>query len=130
MTSDRSQRIEITTWRVYVRPLPMGYHVLAERLWPRGVRKADLSLDAWPKDLTPSTPLRQWFAHDPERWNEFRSRYLAELATRKEAALTLLAEAAGAPVILLYAAHDQEHNGALVLRDFLRAFAGSDPGSA
>ena len=128
MTSDRSQHIEITTWRVYARPLPIGgYHVLAERLWPRGVRKADLSLDAWPKDLTPSTALRQWFAHDPERWDEFHSRYLAELATQKEAALTLLAEAAGAPIILLYAAHDQEHNGALVLRDFLQTLTAPTP---
>lgn len=129
MTSDRSQHIEITTWRVYARPLPIGYHVLAERLWPRGVRKADLSLDAWPKDLTPSTALRQWFAHDPERWDEFRSHYLAELATQKENALTLLAEAAGAPIILLYAAHDQEHNGALVLCDFLQTLTAPTPGA-
>jgi uncharacterized protein YeaO (DUF488 family) len=128
MTLDRSQHIEITTWRVYARPLRIGYHVLAERLWPRGVRKADLSLDAWPKDLTPSTALRQWFAHDPERWDEFRRRYLAELATQKENALTLLAEAAGAPIILLYAAHDQEHNGALVLCDFLREIASRGAG--
>lgn len=128
MASNLSQHTGITTWRVYERPLPTGYHVLAERLWPRGMRRADLSLDAWPKDLTPSTALRQWFAHDPERWDEFRSRYLTELAAQKEAALTLLAEAAGAPIILLYAAHDQEHNGALVLHDFLGALVRSDSG--
>ena len=128
MASNLSQHTGITAWRVYERPLPTGYHVLAERLWPRGMRRADLSLDAWPKDLTPSTALRQWFAHDPERWDEFRSRYLTELAAQKEAALTLLAEATGAPIILLYAAHDQEHNGALVLHDFLGALVRSDPG--
>ncbi|AEM48191.1 protein of unknown function DUF488 [Acidithiobacillus ferrivorans SS3] len=127
MTPDCPLHIEITTWRVYERPLPTGYHVLAERLWPRGVRKADLALDAWPKDLTPSTALRQWFAHDPEHWDEFRSRYLAELATQKAGALTLLAAAAGTPIILLYAAHDQEHNGALVLRDFLQTLAEPTP---
>jgi len=127
MTPDHAQRITITTWRVYAHPLPAGYHVLAERLWPRGLRKADLPLDAWPKDLTPSTALRQWFAHDPVRWDEFRKRYLAELAEQQETARALLTQAAASPLILLYAAHDQEHNGALVLRDFLQALVKSPP---
>ena len=127
MTPDHAQRIAITTWRVYAHPLPPGYHVLAERLWPRGLRKADLPLDAWPKDLTPSTALRQWFAHDPVRWEEFRKRYLAELAEQQETARALLTQAAGSPLILLYAAHDQEHNGALVLRDFLQSLVKSPP---
>ncbi|MBE7567732.1 MULTISPECIES: DUF488 domain-containing protein [Acidithiobacillus] len=115
----RSQSPEIITWRVYERPLPAGYHVLAERLWPRGVRKEDLPLDDWPKELTPSTALRQWFGHVEDRWTEFRERYLKELAEHQEEACRLLDNAEGRPVILLYAAHDKIHNGAVVLREFL-----------
>ncbi|QFX95885.1 hypothetical protein GCD22_01567 [Acidithiobacillus thiooxidans ATCC 19377] len=93
--------------------------MLAERLWPRGVRKEDLPLDNWPKELTPSTALRQWFGHVEDRWTEFRERYLNELAEHQEEACRLLDNAEGRPVILLYAAHDKIHNGAVVLREFL-----------
>ncbi len=71
--------MKIRTWRVYEHPIPPGYRVLAERLWPRGISKADLALDDWPKELAPSPELRQWFAHDPARWEEFRQRYWQEL---------------------------------------------------
>ncbi|MBU2753441.1 DUF488 family protein [Acidithiobacillus sp. CV18-2] len=111
---------KIETRRVYECPLPSGYRVLAERLWPRGLRKSDLDLAAWPKDLAPSTELRQWFGHDPERWEEFRQRYWEELQSHRDIARQLLEDAKSQPILLLYAAHDQEHNGALVLRDFLR----------
>ncbi|WP_414041375.1 DUF488 domain-containing protein [Acidithiobacillus sp. M4-SHS-6] len=116
---DKQQLIEIIPWRVYEHPLPPGFRVLAERLWPRGVRKEDLPLDAWPKMLTPSTELRQWFHHDVTLWDEFRQRYLQELAQQSIEAEHLLDLAEGKPLILLYAAQDKLHNGALVLKAFL-----------
>ncbi|WP_308387956.1 DUF488 family protein [Acidithiobacillus sp. AMEEHan] len=115
----------ISTWRVYDRPFPPGYRVLAERLWPRGVRKSDLALDAWPKDLAPSTELRQWFGHDPARWEDFRRRYWSELSGHQEAAVQLLVAAQQGPLLLLYAAHDPEHNAALVLQEFLEQLQSS-----
>jgi len=114
------QSWEIRPWRVYDRPYPEGYRVLVERLWPRGLRKADLALDYWAKDLAPSTALRLWFHHEPARWTEFRERYLKELQQQPEAVSALISQAQGAPLLLLYAARDSEHNGALVLADYLR----------
>ena len=99
-----------------------GYRVLVERLWPRGVRKEALELDAWLKDLSPSDALRRWFNHDPERWPEFALRYRAEL--REEPAATavreLAARARRKTLTLIYAAKDEEHNSALVLREVLQ----------
>ena len=90
-----------------------------ERLWPRGVRRDDLVIDGWCKDAAPSTELRQWFGHDPEKWPEFRTRYLAELRRHPEAAASLLAAARAGTLTLVYGAHDTEHNAAVVLRDYL-----------
>jgi uncharacterized protein YeaO (DUF488 family) len=99
-----------------------GWRVLVERLWPRGVRKEELAVGAWLKDLAPSTELRKWFGHDPERWPEFERRYRREL--ERPAAAALVAElahrAAEGPVTLVYAARDTEHNSAVVLRDAMR----------
>ena len=95
-----------------------GERVLVERLWPRGVRKADLQLTEWLKVLAPSDTLRRWFHQDPDRWNEFARRYRKELE-EKEAACVLehLGERASRGTItLIYAARDQEHNSAIVLR--------------
>lgn len=96
-----------------------GQRFLVERLWPRGVRKADLRLDGWLKDAAPSPALRTWFGHDPAKWTEFRRRYFAELK-RHEAALAPLRDALRAgPVTLVYGSRDTEHNAAVALRDFL-----------
>ncbi len=96
-----------------------GYRVLVDRLWPRGIRKEALRVDLWAKDLAPSTPLRRWFGHDPARFREFARRYHTEL--RAGPARALLAEltrrAARGAVTLVYGARDEEHNGAVVLRD-------------
>ena len=112
----------IQTKRVYEDPAPDdGHRVLVDRLWPRGVSKERAHLDAWLRDLAPSTELRRWFGHDPERWAEFQKRYHKELATpERQAALQTLADfAAEGSLTLLYAARDTEHNEALVLAGVL-----------
>lgn len=96
-----------------------GRRVLVERLWPRGVTKERLRLDAWAKDVAPSAELRRWFGHDPKRWPEFRRRYFAELREHSAAWQPLLADARRRRVTFVYAAHDTEHNGALALKAFL-----------
>ncbi|MBP7001849.1 MAG: DUF488 family protein [Amaricoccus sp.] len=93
--------------------------MLVDRLWPRGVAKARLGMDEWAKDVAPSDALRRWFGHDPARWDEFRRRYLAEIAASPGPFDALLARAEAGPATLLYAAHDLEHNNAVVLRDAL-----------
>lgn len=105
--------------RVYEHPLAdHGRKVLVDRIWPRGVRKADLADVLWLKDAAPSAELRKWFAHDPARWPEFRRRYFAELdANPAVARLRALAEAG--PLTLLYSARDEVHNQAAALRDYL-----------
>lgn len=118
----------IRTRRAYEAPSPDdGFRVLVDRLWPRGVRKEDLPLDLWAKDLAPSPGLRTWFGHDPARFAEFTRRYRAEL--RAAPARPLLAElgwrAAAGPVTLVYGARDAEHNGAVVLREVLERAAAS-----
>lgn len=97
----------------------LGCRILVDRLWPRGVSKASLRLDYWLKELAPSTELRKWFNHDPDRWPEFQKRYKAELAKNKEELEQLATIAAAKRVTLLYGAHDAEHNQAIVLRDVL-----------
>ncbi|MBP7242182.1 DUF488 domain-containing protein [Amaricoccus sp.] len=93
-----------------------GARVLVDRIWPRGIARARLDIDEWVKDLAPSDDLRRWFGHDPARWSEFRRRYLAELAANPAPFEALLARARSGPLTLLYAARDQEHNNAVVLR--------------
>jgi len=101
--------------RVYEPASPKdGRRVLVDRLWPRGVSKAKARLDAWLKDVAPSTELRQWFGHRPERWAEFRRRYLAELRGNP-AVGTLREMAVSGPLTLLYGAKDADHNDAVVL---------------
>jgi len=95
-----------------------GVRVLVDRLWPRGVRKSDLAIAQWAKEVAPSTELRQWFGHDPDKWGEFRRRYRAELS--HNALLSeLKAIAKKGRLTLIYAARDEEHNEAVVLRDIL-----------
>ena len=96
-----------------------GYRVLVDRLWPRGLKKHELQLDLWAKELAPSTELRKWFGHRADRWNEFKRRYREELRSRPEAMDNLLKVAARRRIALLYAARDEEHNHALVLQQFL-----------
>ena len=106
--------------RVYEPAAPEdGVRVLVDRLWPRGLRKADAAIDHWMKNIAPSTELRQWFGHDPERWPEFRRRYTRELQQQATAVDELRELARGGRVTLVFAAHDEAHNDAVVLRDAL-----------
>lgn len=97
-----------------------GRRILVERLWPRGMKKEALAAHAWMKEVAPSTQLRKWFGHRPERWQEFRRRYRAELNANPAAWKPILEAARTGTVTLLYSAHDTVHNGAVVLREYLQ----------
>jgi uncharacterized protein YeaO (DUF488 family) len=96
-----------------------GTRVLVDRLWPRGVSKVDAVLDQWMKEIAPSTELRKWFGHDPDRWEEFCRRYSEELHQNAELLSQLRSLARQSPVTLVYSAHDEVHNDAIVLRDVI-----------
>jgi uncharacterized protein YeaO (DUF488 family) len=101
-----------------------GIRLLVERPWPRGIAKADLNVDEWLKEAGPSTELRKWFGHDPDKWTEFRRRYFRELDSRPEAWEPIVSAARrGGPVTLVYSSHDTQHNNAVALRDYLHAKA-------
>jgi uncharacterized protein YeaO (DUF488 family) len=97
-----------------------GYRVLIDRLWPRGVSRERARLDAWRKELAPSAELRQWFGHVPERFEEFRRRYIEELRDRRAELAQLRRHARSGTLTLVYAAHDSEHNDAVVLAQVLK----------
>jgi uncharacterized protein YeaO (DUF488 family) len=101
-----------------------GTRILVDRLWPRGVSKANAAIDQWDKSIAPSTMLRNWFGHDPARWQEFRRRYANEIHRHREQLDELRARAKSGRITLVFAAHDQIHNHAIVLRDILLGRAG------
>jgi uncharacterized protein YeaO (DUF488 family) len=106
--------------RAYDHPVAKdGTRILVDRLWPRGVRKAIAAIDLWVKDISPSTGLRKWFKHNPSRWQEFRRRYVAEIYEHSDLLAELRALARKGPITLVYSAHDEIHNDAVVLRDIL-----------
>jgi len=96
-----------------------GTRILIDRLWPRGMTKEKAAIDDWFKDIAPSTALRQWFGHDPARWPEFRRRYAGEVRQNLESFDKLRARARQGPITLVFSAHDEAHNDAVVLRDLL-----------
>jgi uncharacterized protein YeaO (DUF488 family) len=96
-----------------------GTRVLVDRLWPRGVKKTDAKIDEWMKDIAPSTALRKWFGHDPARWPEFQERYAAEVYRHPEQLERLRTLAREGPLTLVFSAHDEAHNDAVVLRDLI-----------
>lgn len=108
--------------RVYEAPATTdGFRILIDRLWPRGLSKAKAHLDIWLKDISPSTPLRKWFGHDPKKWREFLKKYKIELKDHKDTILLLkhlIKEKK--QVTLLYAAHDTEFNNAVALKKLLK----------
>jgi uncharacterized protein YeaO (DUF488 family) len=110
--------------RVYERAEPSdGFRVLADRLWPRGISKEEAHVDEWLKDIAPSTELRKWFGHDPEKWPVFQRRYRAELTAKTGSLENLLADAAGRDITLIYASREQKYNNVTVLKEVLKELA-------
>lgn len=111
---------DIRLKRAYEKPAPDdGVRILVERLWPRGLTKERASIDFWMKDISPSPELRRWYGHDIAKWPEFQKRYLAELRANKNAVDELRQKCKGQTVTFVYAASDEQHNSALVLKKFL-----------
>ncbi len=98
-----------------------GARVLVDRVWPRGLKKEDLEVEEWMRDLAPSASLRKWFAHDPARWDEFRRRYFAELDERPEAWRKLMEKARKGRLTLVYGAREERYNNAVALKQYLEA---------
>lgn len=116
----RVDKTDVQLKRAYDSPSAHdGLRILVDRIWPRGVRKAQARIDLWLKDIAPSTALRQWFGHDPARWSVFRRRYRAELKRQPEAVAQLQALARKGRITLVFGARDERHNQAVVLNDLL-----------
>ena len=112
----------IQTKRVYNPPAAAdGLRILIDRLWPRGLTKKEAAIDEWMKDIAPSTELRRWFAHDPEKWREFQRRYREELKEKSDLIRDITDRAASRKVTLVYGARDEVHNDAAVLASIVRA---------
>lgn len=110
--------MKIRIKRVYEQPDKHdGRRILVDRLWPRGLTKEKASIDLWLKDIAPSTALRKWFGHDPDKWEAFKERYLAELKNNSEQIRLLKQELDKGDVTLVYGAKDKEHNEAVVIQE-------------
>lgn len=106
--------------RAYEEPAKQdGLRILVERLWPRGVSKEKAAVDLWLKDLAPSTELRKWFNHEPEKWNEFRKRYWSELSEKGDLLTLLKHRTTEGNVTFVFAASDEERNSAVALKEYL-----------
>jgi len=106
--------------RIYDPPDPDdGARYLVERLWPRGMKRESVQIDGWLKEVAPSPQLRIWFSHDPNKWEEFRRRYFAELDANPSAWKSLVDEAKRGNITLLFSARDSQHNNAVALKDYL-----------
>jgi len=113
-------RVEVR--RVYDEPGGAdGIRILVDRLWPRGLSKQRARVDLWLKDIAPSTELRKWFSHDPNKWSEFQARYRHELRSKVDLLDVLKEKAAQGPITLLYGAKDEAHNEAVVLQSVLQS---------
>ncbi len=116
------RRRPIKLKRVYEKPSPAdGLRVLVDRRWPRGLSQHDAAADLWLREAAPSSALRRWYGHDPRRWRQFRQKYREELAKRPDVLHTLDDLRRRTPVTLLFAARDEAHNNAVVLREVLSA---------
>ena len=112
--------MSINLKRAYDEPATSdGYRILVDRIWPRGIVKGELQVDAWLKDLAPSAGLRKWFGHDPTKWDAFKERYARELEQHSDALEQLVARAKAGRVTLVFATKDTEHNNAVALKEQL-----------
>jgi uncharacterized protein YeaO (DUF488 family) len=119
--------MDVQLKRAYESASPVdGYRVLIDRLWPRGVRRDEARLDEWARELAPSADLRRWFGHEPERYEEFRTRYREELAAHEEKLRELRERARQGTLTLVYGARDTAHNDAVVLAEILRGSGRSE----
>ena len=117
---ENDPRMKIGIKRVYEEANAKdGKRILVDRLWPRGLTKAKAKVDLWLKEIAPSPALRKWFGHEPSRWKEFKRRYSAELARNNEQVSLLEREISSGKVTLVYGAKDEQHNAAVVLKEFL-----------
>jgi uncharacterized protein YeaO (DUF488 family) len=117
--------MDIRTKRIYEEDDKSdGQRVLIDRLWPRGVKKEDAHFDLWQKELAPSSELRKWFGHDPEKWSEFKKRYSKELDSHPEEIADLLKRAKEGRLTLIFAAKDTDHSNAAALKEYLEQHAG------
>ncbi len=114
--------MDIKIKRIYEDPSKSdGTRILVDRIWPRGLSKEDAKLDEWIKEIAPSTALRKWFDHKEERFDEFSEKYKQELETNKNLIMDILKNAREYPITLLYGAKDENHNQAIVLKEFLES---------
>ena len=121
MHAESRTHLDVRLKRAYDQAAPSdGYRVLIDRLWPRGVSRTSADLDEWDRELPPSTELRQWFGHDPNRFDEFRRRYIEELRGARPRLAALRRRAREGTVTLVYSARDSDHNDAVVLAEVLR----------
>jgi uncharacterized protein YeaO (DUF488 family) len=112
--------MSIALKRAYEPPSPGdGCRILVERLWPRGVAKQDAKLDLWPKDVAPSTDLRRWFAHEVDKWEEFKRRYFEELDARPDVLIPVRERVEAGPVTFVFASRETRYNNAVALREYL-----------
>ncbi|MCE0724636.1 MULTISPECIES: DUF488 domain-containing protein [Legionella] len=108
--------------RIYEKPdYADGYRILVDKLWPRGIKKETAAIDLWLKEIAPSTALRQWFNHEPDKWQEFQKRYAQELTEKQEQLATITSQAKSQTVTLLYSAQDAKHNNAQALLELIHA---------
>jgi uncharacterized protein YeaO (DUF488 family) len=106
--------------RAYEQPQKKdGLRILVDRIWPRGVRKEKAAIDAWVKDIAPSSKLRKWFSHDPAKWQEFKRRYFQELKEKNDLIKRLQEKAKGQTITLLYSAKDVKYNNAVALKEYI-----------
>jgi uncharacterized protein YeaO (DUF488 family) len=118
METIRAENVKLK--RAYEAPAAEdGVRILVDRLWPRGIAKKEAALSLWMKEIAPSTELRKWFGHDPDRWNEFRKRYAGEITRNSLLLDQLRSLALEGSITLIYSAHDENHNNAIVLRDVI-----------
>ena len=114
------ERRTIKIQRIYNQPdKGDGFRVLIDRLWPRGLKKEEVRVDLWLRDVAPSNELRKWFAHDPQKWDEFQQKYFKELDSRGEPVAMLIRKAGEGDMTLLYSAKDEEWNNAVALKKYL-----------
>lgn len=108
--------------RVYDPPTPAdGRRILVDRLWPRGIAKADAKIDFWMKEIAPSNALRQWYAHDPQKWPEFKRKYFAELEANRETLNAFLQQLGKGKITFLFSSKETRLNNALALKEYIES---------